>query len=92
MSNPNDTAANIRLAINVMAAYAVGDDSALSWAKAAEVMGQENGSFRLIQGFIGLTGLLLQEFELVVNPPITPAVMLQKMADSTIEYPYLGHT
>ena len=38
MTNPNDAAANIRLAINVMAAHVVGDDAVLSWSKAEDAM------------------------------------------------------
>jgi hypothetical protein len=53
-------------------------------------MRQDHGTFRLLQGFIALTGMLLQEFEFNVNPPIAPATMLQKLADSTREHPYLG--
>jgi hypothetical protein len=81
MTNPNDTAANVRLAINIVAAYAVGDDPKLSWSKVENVLAQEHGTFRLLQGFIALTGLLLQEFELNVNPPVAPQTMLQKLAD-----------
>jgi hypothetical protein len=90
VTNPNDAAASIRLAINVMAAYVVGDDAELSWSKAEDAMRQEHGTFRLLQGFIALTGMLLQEFEFNVDPPIAPATMLQKLADSTRERPYLG--
>lgn len=90
MADPNDTAANIRLAINVMAAYVVGDDAELSWSKVEDAMRQEHGTFRLLQGFIALTGMLLQEFEFRVDPPIAPATMLQKLADLTRENPYLG--
>ena len=71
--DPNDTPANIRLAINIMASFAVGDDAELSWAKVGEVLGQEHGQFRLLQGFIALTGMLLQ-----------------KMADFTVQHPNLG--
>jgi alkylmercury lyase len=41
VSNPNDTTANIRLPINVMAAYVVSDDAELSWSKAEDAMRQE---------------------------------------------------
>ena len=79
----NDTAANVRLAINIVAAYAVGDDPKLSWSKVENVLAQdqEYGTFRLLQGFIALTGMLLQEFEFNVNPPVAPQTMLQKLAD-----------
>jgi hypothetical protein len=43
----------------------------------------------LLQDFIALTGMLLQEFEFNVNPPIAPETMLQKLADATREHPYL---
>jgi hypothetical protein len=81
MTNPNDTAANVRLAINIMAAFAVGDDPKLSWSKVENVLAQEHGTFRLLQGFIALTGMLLQEFEFNVSPPVAPQTMLQKLAD-----------
>ncbi len=90
MTTRNDGAANLRLAINAMAARVVGDDAELSWSKAEEAMRQDHGTFRLLQAFIALTGMLLQEFEFNVNPPIAPATMLQKLADSTREHPYLG--
>jgi hypothetical protein len=83
-----DAAANIRLAINVMAAYVVGDDAELSWSKLEGAMGQEHGTFRLLQGFFALTGMLLQEFEFNVDPPVAPEKMLQKLANATLEYPY----
>ncbi len=89
MTNPNDAAANIRLPINGMAANVVGDDAELSWSKAEDAMRQEHGTFRLLQGFIALTGMLLQEFDFNVNPPIAPETMLQKLADATGEHPYL---
>jgi hypothetical protein len=38
VTNANDAAANIRLAINVMAAHVVGDDAELSWSKAEDAM------------------------------------------------------
>jgi hypothetical protein len=41
VTNPNDAAANLRLAINVMAAHVVGDDAEVSWPKAAAAMRQE---------------------------------------------------
>ena len=41
MTNANDAAANIRLAINVMAAHVVGDEAQLSWSKAEDAMRQE---------------------------------------------------
>ena len=37
----NDAAANLRLAINALAARVVGDDAELSWSKAEEAMRQE---------------------------------------------------
>jgi hypothetical protein len=40
VTNPNDAAANIRFAINVMAARVVGDDAELSWSKAEDAMRQ----------------------------------------------------
>ena len=42
---------------------------------------QEHGTFRLLRGFLALTGMLLQEFEFNVNPPVAPQTMLQKLAD-----------
>jgi hypothetical protein len=41
VTNANDAAANIRLAINVMAAHVVGDEAQLSWSKAEDAMRQE---------------------------------------------------
>jgi hypothetical protein len=41
VTNPNDAAANVRLAINVMAAYVVGDDAESSWSKAEDAIRQE---------------------------------------------------
>jgi hypothetical protein len=90
VSNVSDAAANVRLAINVMAAYVVGDDAELSWSKLQETMSEEHGTFRLLQGFIALTGMLLQEFEFNVDPPVAPEKMLQKLADTAREYPYRG--
>lgn len=87
MTYPHDAAASIRLAINVMAAYVVGDDANLSWAKVEDAMREEHGTFRLLQGFIGLTGMLLQQFEFNVDPPIRPETMLQKLANLTREQP-----
>jgi hypothetical protein len=84
---PNDAAASIRLAINVMAAYVVGDDANLSWAKVEDAMREEHGTFCLLQGFIGLTGMLLQQFEFNVDPPVRPETMLQKLANLTREQP-----
>ena len=60
---------------------------ALSWAKVEDALAQEHGTFRLLEGFIALTGMLLQEFEFNVDPPIAPETMLQKMADWTIDHP-----
>jgi hypothetical protein len=90
VTSPYNAAANIRLAINVMAAYVVGDDAELSWSKVEDAMRQEQGTFGLLQGFIALTGMLLQEFQFNVDPPIAPETMLQKLADLTGEHPYLG--
>jgi hypothetical protein len=78
---PNDAAGSIQLAINVMAAYVVGDDANLSWAKVEDTISEEQGTFRLLQGFIGLTGLLLQQFEFSIDPPVRPETMLQRLAD-----------
>lgn len=89
MTNPHDAAADIRLAINVMAAYLVGDDAELSWSKVEDAVRQEHGTFRLLQGFIALTGMLLQELQFNVDPPVAPQTMLQKLADSTRQHPYL---
>jgi hypothetical protein len=51
------------------------------------VMREEHGTFRLLQGFIGLTGMLLQQFEFTVDPPVRPETMLQKLANLTREQP-----
>jgi hypothetical protein len=90
VANPNDAAANTLFAINVMATYVVGDDAELSWSKVEDAMRQEHGTFQLLQGFIALTGLLLQEFQFNVDPPVAPETMLQKLAESTRERPYPG--
>lgn len=84
----SDAAANVRLAVNVMASYVVGDDAELAWSKLQDTMSEEHGTFRLLQGFIALTGMLLQELEFNVEPPVAPEKMLQKLADTAREYPY----
>lgn len=81
MTYPNDAAGSIQLAINVMAAYVVGDDANLSWAKVEDAMSEGQGTFRLLQGFIGLTGMLLQQFEFSIDPPVRPETMLQRLAN-----------
>jgi hypothetical protein len=41
VTNPNDAAANHRLAIDVMAARVVGDDAELSWSRTEDAIRQE---------------------------------------------------
>jgi hypothetical protein len=89
-SFPTDAAENTRLAIKVMASFVVGDDPVRSWANAEDVMAQDCGAYRSVQGFITLSGMLLQEFEFNVDPPTSPETMLQEMADFTIEHPDVG--
>lgn len=50
-------------------------------------MAEEFGAYRLIQGFITLTSLLLQELEFKVDPPVKPEAILQKIADQTYLFP-----
>lgn len=90
VTNPNDTAANIRLAINVMAAYVVGDDAELSWSKDEDAMHQENGTFRLLQGFIALTGCCCKSSSsMSIHPSHRPETMFQKLANCSREHPHL---
>jgi hypothetical protein len=86
-SFPNDSAENARTAIDVMASFVIGDDPARSWAKAESAMAEEFGAYRLIQGSITLTDLLLQELEFKVDPPVKPEAILQKIADETYLFP-----
>jgi hypothetical protein len=37
----------------------------------------------LLQGFIGLTGMLLQQFKFSVDPPVRPETMLRRLANLT---------
>jgi hypothetical protein len=65
----------------------IGDDPARSWGKAEVAMAEEFGAYRLIQGFITLTDLLLKELEFKVDPPMKPEAILQKIADETYLFP-----
>ncbi|MET4432093.1 hypothetical protein [Mycolicibacterium sp. 624] len=89
-SFPNDTAENVRTVTNVMASFVVGDDDKRSWASVERIMAEPHGVYRLLQGFIALTGLLLQEMEFRVDPPVSPEAMLQKIVDETYQYPDEG--
>ncbi|MCV7384405.1 hypothetical protein [Mycolicibacter longobardus] len=86
-SFPNKADDNARVAINVMASYLVGDDPQRSWTKVEEVQAQEHGTYRLLQGFITLTGMLFQELEFSIKPPISPEAMLKKLTDYLDEHP-----